>query len=71
MIPRYTRPEMGRIWTPERRYRIWLDVELAACEAMVRLGEVPPEDFERSAARSTGMRSPRPTSRASRRSSAR
>ncbi|WP_242345736.1 adenylosuccinate lyase [Anaeromyxobacter terrae] len=46
MIPRYTRPEMGRIWTPERRYRIWLDVELAACEAMVRLGEVPPADFE-------------------------
>ncbi len=45
MIPRYTRPEMGRIWTPERRLRIWLDVELAACEAMVRLGEVPPEDF--------------------------
>ena len=46
MIPRYTRPEMGRIWSPERRYRIWLDVELAACEAMVRLGEVPPEDLE-------------------------
>ncbi len=46
MIPRYTRPEMGAIWTPERRLRIWLDVELAACEAMVRLGQVPPEDFE-------------------------
>jgi adenylosuccinate lyase len=45
MIPRYTRPDMGRIWTPERRFRIWLDVELAACEAMVRLGEVPPEDL--------------------------
>ena len=45
MIPRYTRPEMGRIWAPERRFRIWLDVELAACEAMVRLGEVPPEDY--------------------------
>src|SRR6266545_847373 len=44
MIPRYTRPEMGRIWSPERRFRIWLDVELAACEAMVRLGEVPLED---------------------------
>ena len=29
MIARYTRPEMGRIWTPERRLRIWLDVELA------------------------------------------
>ncbi len=46
MIPRYTRPEMGRIWTSERRLRIWLDVELAACEAMVSLGEVPPEDLE-------------------------
>ena len=44
MIPRYTRPEMARIWAPERRYRIWLDVELAACEAMARLGEVPAED---------------------------
>ncbi len=45
MIPRYTRQEMARIWSPERRFRIWLDVELAACEAMVGLGEVPPEDF--------------------------
>ncbi len=44
MIPRYTRPEMSRIWSPERRFRIWLDVELAACEAMVGLGEVPPGD---------------------------
>jgi len=45
MIPRYTRPEMARIWAPERRLRIWLDIELAACEAMVRLGEVPAEDL--------------------------
>ncbi|MFO0584004.1 MAG: adenylosuccinate lyase [Anaeromyxobacter sp.] len=45
MIPRYTRPEMARIWAPERRLRIWLDVEMAACEAMVRLGEVPAEDL--------------------------
>jgi adenylosuccinate lyase len=45
MIPRYTRPEMGAIWTPERRFRIWLDVELAACEAMVGLGQVPAEDY--------------------------
>jgi adenylosuccinate lyase len=45
MIPRYTRPEMARIWSPERRLRIWLDVELAACEAMVRLGQVPAEDY--------------------------
>ena len=46
MIPRYTRPEMGALWTPERRFRIWLDVELAACAAMVRLAAVPPEDYE-------------------------
>ena len=46
MIPRYTRPEMAHVWAPERRLRIWLDVELAACEAMVRLGEVPPADYE-------------------------
>ncbi len=45
MIPRYTRQEMARIWSPERRFRIWLDVELAACEAMVPLGEVPAEEF--------------------------
>jgi len=45
MIPRYTRPEMARIWSPERRFRIWLDVELLAAEAMVKLGEVPAEDL--------------------------
>jgi adenylosuccinate lyase len=45
MIPRYTRPEMARIWAPERRLRIWLDIEMAACEAMVRLGQVPAEDL--------------------------
>jgi adenylosuccinate lyase len=44
MVPRYTRPEMARVWAAERRYRIWLDVELAACEAMVQLGEVPAAD---------------------------
>jgi adenylosuccinate lyase len=46
MIPRYTRPEMARIWAPDWRYRIWLDVELAACEAMVALNEVPLADYE-------------------------
>jgi adenylosuccinate lyase len=46
MIPRYSRPEMARIWSPERRLRIWLDVELAAAEAMVGLGEVPAADLE-------------------------
>ncbi len=45
MIPRYTRPEMGDLWTSEHRYGIWLEVELLACEAMVGLGEVPAEDL--------------------------
>ena len=41
MIERYTRPEMGAIWTEENRYRKWLDVELAVCEAWARLGKIP------------------------------
>ncbi|MEJ5365459.1 MAG: adenylosuccinate lyase [Desulfosoma sp.] len=42
MIERYTRPEMGRIWTLENKYRKWLDVELAVCEARAERGEIPP-----------------------------
>ncbi|MCE5313184.1 MAG: adenylosuccinate lyase, partial [Nitrospiraceae bacterium] len=41
MIQRYTRPEMGRLWEQENRYRKWLDVEIAACEAWAELGEIP------------------------------
>ena len=41
MIERYTRPEMGAIWTDENRYRKWLEVELAVCEAWARLGRIP------------------------------
>jgi adenylosuccinate lyase len=41
MIERYTRPEMGAIWTDENKYRKWLDVELAVCEAWARLGRIP------------------------------
>ena len=43
MIERYTRPEMGRIWDLENKYRQWLEVELAASEALAELGEVPKE----------------------------
>ncbi|MFN3326333.1 MAG: adenylosuccinate lyase [Bryobacteraceae bacterium] len=43
MIARYTRPEMGRIWSDENKYRQWLEVELAASEALAELGEVPAE----------------------------
>ncbi len=41
MIPRYTHPEMGRIWSEARRYESWLEVELAAAEAMAAAGIVP------------------------------
>ncbi|MHB8882897.1 MAG: adenylosuccinate lyase [Thermodesulfovibrionales bacterium] len=41
MIARYTRKEMGRLWEPENRFRTWLDVELAACEAWAELGKIP------------------------------
>lgn len=41
MIPRYTRPEMGRLWDIEAKYQKWLDVEIAVCEAWAELGEIP------------------------------
>ena len=41
MIARYTRPEMGRIWSDENKYRCWLRVEIAASEALARAGMVP------------------------------
>src|SRR3954451_5743540 len=43
MIPCYTHPEMGRIWSDQRRYETWLLVETAAAEAMAAAGIVPPE----------------------------
>lgn len=46
MIARYTRPEMGRIWEPENRFTKWLDVEIAACEAMAEEGLIPREAME-------------------------
>ena len=41
MIPRYSRPEMAKIWEPENKFRKWLDVEIAACEAWAKQGEIP------------------------------
>jgi adenylosuccinate lyase len=46
MIPRYTRPEMGRIWEDENRFAKWLDVELAACEGMAEQGLIPRDSLE-------------------------
>ncbi|MFN0158133.1 MAG: adenylosuccinate lyase [Bacteroidota bacterium] len=41
MIARYTRPVMGRIWEDENKYRIWLEIEVLACEAQAELGVIP------------------------------
>ncbi len=46
MIERYTNPEMGRIWTLQHEFEVMLDVEIAACEAMAELGEIPKEAAE-------------------------
>ena len=43
MIPRYTRPEMARIWSDETRFRTWLAVEVAATETLAEAGIVPKE----------------------------
>ncbi|WP_226659949.1 adenylosuccinate lyase [Pseudalkalibacillus hwajinpoensis] len=47
MIERYTRPEMGAIWTEENRYNAWLEVEILACEAWAELGIIPKEDVQK------------------------
>lgn len=41
MIPRYSRPRMAALWTPEAKYEIWLEIETHALEAMVKLGQAP------------------------------
>jgi adenylosuccinate lyase len=45
MIPRYTRPAMGKLWERENIYQKWLDVEIAVCEAWAELGEIPADDL--------------------------
>jgi adenylosuccinate lyase len=45
MIPRYTLPEMGALWTDEARFATWVEVEVLACRAHAALGVVPPADL--------------------------
>ena len=45
MIERYSRPEMQAVWSDRSRYRIWLEVELAVCEAIAREGLIPRKDW--------------------------
>ncbi|MBF9036622.1 adenylosuccinate lyase [Rhodobacterales bacterium HKCCE2091] len=46
MIPRYSRPEMTAIWSPETRFRIWFEIEAHACDAQAELGVIPKENAE-------------------------
>ncbi|MGB7087151.1 MAG: adenylosuccinate lyase [Phormidesmis sp.] len=46
MIERYTLPEMGEIWTDQYKFKTWLQVEIAVCEAQAKLGRIPPEALE-------------------------
>ncbi len=44
MIPRYSRPEMVAIWSPETKFRIWYEIEAHACDAQAALGVIPKEN---------------------------
>ena len=46
MIPRYSRDRMSAVWSPENRYRKWLDIEILACEAMARHGSIPKKSLQ-------------------------
>ncbi|MCR9067265.1 MAG: adenylosuccinate lyase [Rhodobacteraceae bacterium] len=46
MIPRYSRPEMTAIWSPETKFRIWYEIEAHACDAQADLGVIPRENAE-------------------------
>jgi len=47
MIERYTNPEMGVVWTEDNKFRKWLDVEIAICEAWAKLGKIPAPALKR------------------------
>ncbi len=51
MIERYTREEMGNIWTEENKFKAWLEVEVLACEAWSELGFIPKEDVKKNCVR--------------------
>jgi adenylosuccinate lyase len=44
VIERYSRPQMRELWSESRKFQIWLEIEMLACEAMASLGQIPKED---------------------------
>jgi adenylosuccinate lyase len=53
MLTRYTRPEMGQIWTDQNKYQTWLEVETLAVEAWAELGDIPKADAQKIRANAT------------------
>lgn len=53
MIPRYSRPDMVAIWSPETKFRIWFEIEAHACDALAAIGVIPKRKRRR------GMEGPR------------
>src|SRR6185295_10735344 len=51
MIPRYTLPEMGALWSEENKFQKWLDVEIAVCEVHAEMGTIPEDAVEQIKAR--------------------
>ena len=45
MIDRYSRKQISEIWDLENKFRIWLEIEIAVCEAFAKRGIIPPEDL--------------------------
>ena len=58
MIPRYSRPELAALWEDKYRFELWLDIELAACQAMERAGTVPAGTAARVRAAAAGQLDP-------------
>ena len=44
MIPRYSRPDMVAIWSPETKFKIWFEIEAHACDAQAAIGVIPKEN---------------------------
>lgn len=55
MIERYTKPEMGHLWSIENEWQQILNVEMAACDAMAELGEIPKEAAKNIRAKQNSM----------------
>ncbi len=53
MIPRYTRPAMAAVWTDQKKFETWLEIELLVCEALSDLGQIPEKAFKEIKAKAT------------------